>query len=97
MAYVWTTGETITAAKLNATGGGVLQVTESDATHTLDKTWQEINDAGFSILNASMGQALQMSCIEDEGDYLVSYWTYGLAEPALYIASSPSDYPVLDI
>lgn len=73
-------------------GGGVLKVTESN--NTLDKTWQEINDAGFSILTTSGEQALQMACMEDEGDYLVTYWSFGWAEPSLYIASSPSDYPV---
>ena len=49
MAYTWTTGETITAEKLNNTGGGVLIVNsnynESTETAILDKTWQEIYDA----------------------------------------------------
>jgi len=49
MAYTWTTGETITAEKLNNTGGGVLIVNcnydESASKSTLDKTWKEIHDA----------------------------------------------------
>ena len=106
MAYTpntWATGDTITAAKLNnmeqgiasAGGGGVFIVNESNG--TLDKTWQEISDAGFSLLHRQDGeQLLQMFCAEDEGDYIVTYWTFGLANPILFIASSSSAYPVCD-
>ena len=104
MSYIpinWQTGDTITAEKLNnmeqgianAGGGGVLIVNESN--NTLDKTWQEISDAGFSVLNNQYGeQLLHMSCAEDEGDYLVTYWTVGLADPILFNAISASAYPV---
>jgi hypothetical protein len=79
----------------SAGGGGVLIVNESN--DTLDKTWQEISDAGFSVLHSQYDeQLLQMWCAEDEGDYLVTYWTFGLAEPILFIASSASAYPVRD-
>lgn len=44
MSYNWTTGEKITAPKLNSTGN-VMVVHADDATLTLDKTWQEIYDA----------------------------------------------------
>lgn len=106
MAYTptnWQTGDTITAEKLNnmeqgiasAGDGGLLIVNESN--HTLDKTWQEISDAGFSVLHSQYDeQLLQMGCVEDEGDYLVSYWTFGLANLVLFIASSASAYPVRD-
>lgn len=96
----WQTGDTITAAKLNnmeqgiASAGGVLIVNESNK--TLDKTWQTISDAGFSVLHSQLnGQLLQFGCVEDEGDYLVTYWTFGLTEPMLYIADSASGYPTL--
>lgn len=54
MAYEWTTGEIITAAKLNATGGGVFFVEtsfdfESNIT-TCNKTAQEIAEAFASGL-----------------------------------------------
>lgn len=52
------TGEVIALIKAfgggggGSSGGGVLVVHEtvSDMTHTLDKTWQEIVDAGFAVL-----------------------------------------------
>ena len=102
MAYTpttWQTGDTITAAGLNKmeqgiANAGVLAVTDNN--RTLDKTWQEIHDATFSVLTTAEGQMLQMGCIEDEGAYLVIYWTFGMSEPNLYIADSASGYPVLD-
>ena len=63
MAYTWSTGETITAEKLNNTGGGVLIVNEtmnqSTLTGTLDKTWKEIHDAYINgakvLLHSAVG------------------------------------------
>lgn len=54
----WKNGDVITETKLNhmedgiATGGGVLVVngTIDGNTMTLDKTWQEIHDAGTVVL-----------------------------------------------
>lgn len=51
----WAAGDTVTAAKLNkleqgvAAGGGVLVVHEEFG-GVLDKTWQEIYDAGLSVM-----------------------------------------------
>lgn len=48
MAYTWTTGETITAEKLNNTGNIFFVndiVSDLDNSHTLDKTFREIADA----------------------------------------------------
>ena len=91
------TDDGVLSASGGGGGGGVFIVNES-ADDTLDKTWQEISDAGFSVLlRSETGERLlQMSCIEDEGDYIVTYWTYGMHDPRLYIASSTSGYPVLD-
>lgn len=62
MAYTkqtWTSGETVTAAKLNhmedgiangESGGSGVLVVHVDNNYTMDKTWQEITDA----LNAGM-------------------------------------------
>ena len=103
MAYTpttWVTGDTITAVKLNnmeqgIANAGVLAVTVNNG--TLDKTWQEIHDATFSVLTtAEEGQMLQMGCIEDEGAYLAVYWTFGMSQPNVYIAESASGYPVRD-
>ena len=52
MSYTWTTGEVITAEKLNATQGGVTIVTISinfdeetgDETYTADKTYAELSN-----------------------------------------------------
>lgn len=63
MAYVpteWKKGDIVTAAKLNkleegvanAGGGGVLVANIDTTTMTIDKTWQEIHDAGFAIIHA---------------------------------------------
>lgn len=56
----WKTGDVVTSAKLNkleqgVSGGGVLKVTENPETHALDKTWQEIYDAGFAVLYYASG------------------------------------------
>lgn len=61
----WETGDVITDDKLNhmedgiATGGGVLVVngTIDGNTMTLDKTWQEIHDAGAAMLKFEISSA----------------------------------------
>lgn len=72
MAYTWTTGETITAEKLNNTGGGVLIVNEtmdqSTLTGHLDKTWKEIHDAYINGVQILLRSAVGL---ETEGE------TYG--------------------
>lgn len=74
-------------------GGGVLVVHNTDG--TLDKTWQEIYDAGFSTLRTGQDQYIQLAAVIDDGDYIVSYWTFGLSNPLVYVASAPNDYPAL--
>lgn len=62
----WTTGDTITANKLNhmedgisgaGGGGGVLVLTyeETEDVVVLGQTWQEINDAPFAVLKMETG------------------------------------------
>lgn len=79
--------------KAAPSGGGVLVV--HDANGTLDKTWQEIYDAGFSTLRTGQDQYIQLAAVIDDGDYIVSYWTFGLSNPLVYVASAPNDYPAL--
>ena len=101
----WVSGDVITAAKMNKLengvanagggGGGVLKVTSSGG--TLDKTWAEIYAAGFSVMHDEVGGYIQLDAVEDEGDYLVAYWAFGLSEPKIFIASSENGYPEVDI
>lgn len=70
MAYTkqtWTSGETVTAAKLNhmedgiangESGGSGVLVVHVDNNYTMDKTWQEITDAlnaGMVVTSPSIG------------------------------------------
>lgn len=100
MAYTWTDGELITAAKLNNTGGGggFLDITDTEG--VLDKTWTEI----FTAL--SDGEIPRI--ISSDGEYFVDirflnsaiydgefYFVYILGEAnAWYQASTSSGYPV---
>ena len=91
------TGEVIALIKAfggsggGSSGGGVLVVHDVDG--TLDKTWQEIHDADFAVLKGLSDATWWITgAVEDEGDYLVGFYSYGL-EARSYIASSPSGYP----
>lgn len=77
--------------------GGVLVVTDTDG--TLDKTWQEIHDAGFSVLNEN-GIYLPMKRIKyDVHDgWYVEYWMYDIDEyyRVRYMTNvSANSYPTL--
>ena len=78
-------------------GGGVLVVHQNAETGALDKTWQEIHDAGFAVLSIGVsteefegvGFAL-IDAIGMVGDrYAVSFSSDSL----IFIASAASDYP----
>lgn len=80
-----------------SSGGGVLVVHETVTTsgdetiHTLDKTWQEINDAGVVVLKNDDGYsyyARQVYYYEDEPT------TYGVEiNSKSYECSTQNDYP----
>lgn len=96
----WQTGDQITAAKLNAMDQGIANagvLTVHSTNNTLDKTWQEINDSPFSVLLSDDGFFLFMGAFEEDGDYWVTYWAFGLAEPLVFITNSASGYPTLDV
>ena len=71
------------------TGSGVLVVHEGDG--MLDKTWQEIYDAGFSVLykqEENGGSCYYLVMIGLNGPQ------YGVAyDKQVYIANTPNDYP----
>lgn len=94
-----TIGEQLVAAGVaveigGGSGGGVLVVTDTDG--TLDKTWQEIHDAGFAVLWLDDGaDILSMdTCFYQDGEgYSVSFNSLAYGDPILYRASSASGYP----
>ena len=78
-------------------GGGVLVVNVNDG--ALDKTWQEIHDAGFAVTfgdGIDSGYMICVSIYAEEGEYGVSFWAVGLSEPMSFVASSATGYPQLD-
>ena len=78
-----------------SSGGGVLVV--HDIVGTLDKTWQEIHDADFAVLKRPDGGIEWTSgAVEDEGDYIVGFWTFGMGEPNVYIANTANGYPACE-
>lgn len=84
------------------TGGGVLVVHDVD--ETLDKTWQEIYDATFSVIRVKVSDDSWMQFhIVNVGTGVpigggdAEYFVGALSEMGnqLYVASSASGYPVL--
>ena len=75
-------------------GGGVLIV--NDVNGTLDKTWQEINDAVFSVLKEPSG--ILMFCagaLVYDGEYIAPYFNPINSSVLDWTASSASGYPSL--
>lgn len=99
----WKSGDVVTSAKLNKieqgiAGGGVLIVNETDG--ILDKTWQEIYDAGFSVLlidfQGTHFNATSYGVGVRDGTYSVGYMLYdeqGLCTIRNYTCDSASGYP----
>ena len=90
------TGKTIALIKALSNGGGgsgggvlVVHETVSGGTHTLDKTWQEIYDSGYSVLALVEGSDVMFFAITyiSSSPYIV---TFG---GDAYTAASASDYP----
>ena len=103
----WTTGEVITANKLNhmedgiaAGGGSVLVVgyTADGETLTLDKTWQEIYDASLAIMMYQVDDDHEMlyiagEALENKGLYHINLYSLGDPTAWTFIASSKDGYP----
>ncbi|MBP5613471.1 MAG: hypothetical protein J6X35_04940 [Bacteroidales bacterium] len=72
-------------------GGGVLVV--NDVNGTLDKTWKEIHDAGFSVMVQTEGDEQYYYTLSDihETGYMVVY--FGGGTDYSYSAESANGYP----
>ena len=80
-----------------SSGGGVLVVNDTDG--TLDKTWQEIADAGFAILRIENDIGITCSINHSDG-YEVTFAMLlpngsGFDSPIGYTTSTASGYPVM--
>ena len=64
----------------------------------LDKTWQEIYDAGFSVLELHLNGKLYgvlSQIVESDGEYAAVFVTLGeTLRPQIYVANSANGYPV---
>ena len=114
MAYeptTWKSGDVVTSAKLNkieqgianAGGGGVFVVGLDMQTMTLNKTWQEIFDAGFPVVLASPGEGMTiymtpLLVTADNGRYdvFVMMLSQGSISVQDFVTDSADGYPVLD-
>lgn len=83
---------------LESSGGGVLSVnvTWDGDTGTLDKTWQEINDAAFAVVNISQSAGMknfaQVTDTDEEG-YTVSVYNAGQGDYYSFSSDSATGYP----
>lgn len=83
-------------------GGSDVLVVNADidqeiGAYTLDKTWQEINDATFAIVKYVNGvneTAIVGVVAEDSGYYSVTLFSAGSIFPTSYACESETDYPV---
>lgn len=101
MSYKWTTGEKITAQKLNTTGNVlIIHATEDSDTGAtiLDKTWQEIYDAPYSVFvsgGESLGDGYEYYPIRNAymgvNEYIVQFGISNIA--TTYTTDSANGYP----
>lgn len=101
----WESGQTITAEKLNhiengiASTGGVLIVHEIEENNRfrLDKTWQQIADAEFAVLNREEdGNNILILTGYGHYDesYTVGFYDFIGQENNMYSIDSADGYPV---
>ena len=80
-------------AKAAPSGGGVLIVTDTDG--MLDKTWQEINDAGFAVIKNGSGYT--MPVIETtHGGVAYELGAFDGSEEVFYSTDSADGYPAAE-
>lgn len=107
---IWKSGDVVTSAKLNKIekgiedagsgggGGGAFVCTLNMQTMALDKTWQEIHDAVFSVIvihitEDSISRIVVSGTESVEGQFLVTGYTGNTAYQ--WKATSADGYPVL--
>lgn len=101
----WESGQTITAEKLNhiedgiASTGGVLIVHEVEENNRsrLDKTWQQIADAEFAVLNREEeGNNILILIGYGHGDesYIVRFYDFIAQESTRFSTDSADGYPI---
>lgn len=88
-----------------STGGGVLAVHANEVTGVFDKTWQEIYEADFAVLQLVIGDSVQFANVSfvgsAKGAYAVEFVgaepTEDGVEHHLYagVTDSPDGYPVM--
>lgn len=92
----WKSGDVVTSAKLNKIEGGiascgVLVVTDNDG--TLDKTWQEIHDAGFAVILSFQQENLAQYVAVQLIGIINNTYAIRATNGNTYLADSASDYP----
>ena len=95
----WQAGDVVTSAKLNkleqgVANGGVLVIHE-DENDRLDKTWQEIYDADFAVIQTIENGEKSIHQIDIIGVENNSYYVRldGSTQSQTFSASAPDDYP----
>lgn len=94
----WKDGDIVTSAKLNkieqgiAAGGGFLVINDIDG--TLDKTWQEIYDAGCGVIVWRRDGYIENYIITGISPYDDEY--YISASGTEWKTNDPSEYPQLE-
>lgn len=102
----WATGDTITETKLNhmedgIAGGGVLVVNgiEVGGTLTLDKTWQEIYDAGAAVMLLPQDNTTGCAWLDgvgaEDGEYFCTFYNSSASKPFVLLTDSADGYPVV--
>ncbi len=74
--------------------GGVLIVHDDIVTGALDKTWQEIYDAGFSVLQLETTFLELVAIGQRDDSFFIAYFGYGQEQPLQYVANSANGYPL---
>ena len=105
MSYTWTTGETITAAKLNATGTGLCTF-DNDA---VDKSYNELLamfNSGiipcFVVIDGFFTRLYQCNRLASDGEeYSAVFYWFNAEDPTdnslyFFISSDPDDPMVVD-
>ena len=96
MGYTWTTGETITAAKLNSTGGAIIATVDT-ATDTLSMTVQEVLDAKMVYMQSGSMEVdgyVEYSPLSEVSYTEGMYYIYFRSGSIGFRANNLTDYPV---